>query len=79
MTLSDLHTIEQKAKDILTLRNLGQSYAKNYHEDVLWLVAEVKRLREAIIDMRNNLGVPQPGYPAPVAVAYDIGTKALDG
>lgn len=31
----------------------------------------------AIREMMNELGVPQPGYPAPIANAYRIGEKAL--
>lgn len=37
------------------------------------------RLRKAIRDITNNLGVPQPGYPAPVAEAYRIAELALMG
>lgn len=32
---------------------------------------------EALKQVMNNIGVPQPGYPAPVAVAYDIARDAL--
>jgi len=31
----------------------------------------------ALIAIKNNLGIPQPGYPAPVTVAYEIAEKAL--
>lgn len=34
-------------------------------------------MRQALEDARNNIGVPQPGYPAPFAHAYDLITKAL--
>jgi hypothetical protein len=33
--------------------------------------------RKALQDIMNELGVPQPGYAAPVANAYDIAKKAL--
>lgn len=40
--------------------------------------AKLARAREALRDVMNNLGVPQPGYPAPVAVAYEIAREALE-
>ena len=33
--------------------------------------------RKAVVAMLENLGVPQPGYPAPVAEAYRIGKEVL--
>ena len=38
----------------------------------------VGELLEAIDKALHELGVPQPGYPAPVANAYDILRVALD-
>ena len=35
-------------------------------------------LQLAIHEAMNHLGVPQPGYPAPVAVAHEILDSALD-
>jgi hypothetical protein len=35
-------------------------------------------LRDAAALARDNLGVPQPGYPAPVAVAAKVLQAALD-
>ena len=43
-----------------------------FANDVKQLEAENKRLREGIQDAMNNIGVPQDGYPAPVAEAYRI-------
>jgi hypothetical protein len=40
--------------------------------------AEVERLRAAVTAACNELGVPQPGYPAPVANAAQILTEALE-
>ena len=40
--------------------------------------AEVQRLREALERIRDELGVPSPEYPAPVANAADIAAAALD-
>lgn len=40
-------------------------------------VAEIERLREALEKIRDELGVPQPGYPQPVANAADIARAAL--
>ena len=37
------------------------------------------RLEEALQGVVDNLGVPQPGYPAPVAMAYEIANAALAG
>ena len=34
--------------------------------------------REALESILNEIGIPQPGYPAPVSNAYDIACKALN-
>ena len=39
--------------------------------------AENARLRGALQSIMNELGVPQPGYPQPVANAYEIARAAL--
>lgn len=39
--------------------------------DVAKLYAKYDRLHKAIRAAMNELGVPQPGYPQPVANAYD--------
>jgi hypothetical protein len=41
------------------------------------LLAEIDRLTEALRRIRSELGVPDEGYPAPVANAYEIADKAL--
>lgn len=50
------------------------------------LAHEVRRLEKqqekqekALQSIMDNLGVPQPGYPAPVAEAYEIAKAALSG
>lgn len=35
------------------------------------------KYREALIEARDNIGIPQPGYPAPIGFAYDAIDKAL--
>jgi hypothetical protein len=35
------------------------------------------RLAEALLSIKNELGVPQPEYPAPVANAVKIANEAL--
>lgn len=37
----------------------------------------IKKYRKAMMDAINNIGVPQPGYIAPVAEAYEILANAL--
>ena len=41
--------------------------------------AEIERLRAALDKIMHELGVPQPGYLAPVANAYYIAEEALKG
>jgi len=41
------------------------------------LSREVSRLRKALEEIRDELGVPQPGYAAPVANAAHIARAAL--
>lgn len=43
------------------------------------LAEEVWRLRGALIAAQRELGVPQPGYPMPVANAAEIIRAALGG
>jgi hypothetical protein len=47
------------------------------HRYIDELLDEVKRLQTALEAIRHELGVPQPGYPAPVANAANIATEAL--
>lgn len=39
----------------------------------------LKKYRRATQDAINNIGVPQPGYIAPVAAAYEVLMEALKG
>jgi acyl-CoA reductase-like NAD-dependent aldehyde dehydrogenase len=39
--------------------------------------AEVARLREALREIKHELGVPDDNYPAPVANAVEIANRAL--
>ena len=41
------------------------------------LVAQVAQMREALEAIMHNLGVPQPGYPVPIAHAYNIAKAAI--
>ena len=43
------------------------------------LEARVRELEDGIREAMNNLGVPQPGYPAPIAEAHRILLYALMG
>jgi hypothetical protein len=38
----------------------------------------IKVLEDALMRITYELGVPQPGYPQPVANAYDIAQAALE-
>ena len=50
----------------------------DYASDQLHKVTEQRdRLIEALREIKNELGVPQPEYPAPVANAVKIANKAL--
>lgn len=40
--------------------------------------AEIERLRRALHNVMDELGVPQPGYLQPVANAYEIARTALE-
>jgi hypothetical protein len=42
------------------------------------LEEKVQRLEGALREIANELGVPQPGYPAPVANAARIALKGLE-
>ena len=37
------------------------------------------KYRKAFDDIMHELGVPQPDYPAPIANAYRIAARMLDG
>jgi hypothetical protein len=57
-------------------KNLNDKY-KNEIGEGLRMSAMSDRLVEAIKDAMNNIGVPQPGYPAPISEAYMILQRAL--
>ena len=65
-----MKTIAAIASDLMT--ELSTVRAENAA-----LRARVEKLREALQSVRNELGVPQPGYIAPVANASDIALAAL--
>ena len=46
-------------------------------EDRLRVIEQRDRLAEALREIKNELGVPQPEYPAPVANAVKIADVAL--
>lgn len=49
-----------------TARDVIREFQDDYH-----------RLRGALEQVISNIGVPQPGYPAPIAEAYRIALAAL--
>jgi hypothetical protein len=51
-------------------------YSASY-SDVCRMVDREMCYREALDKIIHELGVPQPGYPQPVAKAYEIAMKAL--
>jgi len=66
--------------DVLALReryNKAVSAYKEVSECDEKSKAQVKMLVEALEAIRNELGIPQPGYPQPVANAADIAKEAL--
>lgn len=42
------------------------------------LQSRLAKARDAMRNAMNEIGVPQPGYPAPVGNAYDILSRCLD-
>lgn len=55
-----------------------EEHVCRYEKRNIELVGQTDRLREALEAAANELGVPQPGYPAPVANAAEILRAALD-
>ena len=41
------------------------------------LIAAAPEMLEALVAIMHNLGVPQPGYPAPVSHAYNIAKATI--
>ena len=80
--MSDL--LQQQAWSVTTaeaLRTAQENERLRADDKVHWktrrtLLAEIMWLRELIQAARNELGVPQPGYPQPVANAADILARA---
>jgi hypothetical protein len=58
-------------RDAVTLR-LGKT-----QERMIDAERQRDRLAEALLSIKNELGVPQPEYPAPVANAVKIANEAL--
>ncbi len=48
------------------------------YQTTLDLRLKYDKMKKSVIEAMNNLGVPQPGYPMPVAVAYDLLKAGLD-
>ena len=59
-----------------TRDNSGQIIASQAAENIL-LTEQRDRLAEALQNIKNELGVPQPEYPAPIANAVKISDEAL--
>jgi hypothetical protein len=60
-------------KDVEVLREANLGIATN----IAALTKQRDKLAEALRRIKNELGVPQPEYPAPVANAVKIADKAL--
>jgi hypothetical protein len=45
--------------------------------DTSSLESKLKAAREALDGIMHEIGIPQPGYPAPIANAYQIAKQAL--
>lgn len=69
--LSTLVTVEAH----LYRQGIGDGAAAVH--DAAAAVAERDRLRDALERIGQELGVPTPDYPAPVANAYEIVVEAL--
>ena len=59
-----------------TRDNSGQIIASQAAENIL-LTEQRDRLAEALQNIKNELGVPQPEYPAPIANAVKFSDEAL--
>src|SRR3990167_2900274 len=55
----------------------GREELHRMDEYLLGLEKQVWQLRDALDKIVHELGVPQPGYPAPVANAAEIAKDAL--
>ena len=51
--------------------------AREQHRLAIDAAEMIFHLREALTTVRDNIGVPQPGYPASVAHAYEVACAAL--
>ena len=51
--------------------------AREQHQRAIDAAEAIFHLREALTTVRDNIGVPQPGYPANVAHAYEVACAAL--
>ena len=54
----------------------GESFISNIR--VLAMDTEIARLRGALQQVTDELGVPNEDYPAPVANAWDVAKSALN-
>lgn len=74
--LHNLRLIEAGDKHRLETNGIYRALVcmRNERDEAL---AEAAVLREALREIREELGVPQPSYSAPVANAYDIVHDAL--
>jgi hypothetical protein len=68
---SELSKVREQ-RDAVTLR-LGET-----QERMIDAERQRDRLAEALVGIKNELGVPQPEYPAPVANAVKIADEALN-
>ena len=64
----------QRRLDALDAWGAGRSPQPDAYDEQ-WeydLLSDLRDLREAVRQAMNNIGVPQSGYPAPVAEAYSL-------
>jgi hypothetical protein len=73
-------TYEEKKKEIKRLAGNVDLITENLsaRDNICWLITELEKAWSALEFIRNELGVPQPGYPAPVANAAERARKALE-
>jgi hypothetical protein len=69
-----LANTDETVKQRITKEN---EYWSASYEDVCSAVDREMKYRKALEKIIHELGVPQPGYPVPVANAYAIAIEAL--
>lgn len=78
-SLSDLRKCVEEIKRLRAENGLWSENISILEDQVKHWKGLHDQLREALEEVCNNLGVPQPSYPAPFAYAYKIAREALSG